>query len=238
MDRLRIPTVTGIDVELRIAGPGGRSLAFLIDWHLRVLLALGWIVAAALLSRQPASPLSSGGTVGYFAVGAPAALLYSLYHPVLEIAMRGRTPGKRIAGIRIVRADGGMPSAIQLLVRNLFRLIDSLPFLYAVGLAATMLTKQAVRIGDIAAGTLLVYDPDGDPALDDTRLLQGVERLGLERASLAVELVARWPELSPDARAVLARRLLARLGKPPDDGREPELRERLEALLTLPEPRS
>src|SRR5690606_16880595 len=46
VDILRIPTVTGIDIELRIAGTGGRSFAFLIDWHLRALLALGWVVAA------------------------------------------------------------------------------------------------------------------------------------------------------------------------------------------------
>src|SRR5690606_2939401 len=158
-----------------------------IDWHLRALLALGWVVAAVLLYRRPGSPLPTDGTAAYLIVGAPAALLYSLYHPVLEIAMRGRTPGKRIAGVRIVRGDGGVPSAVQLLVRNLFRLIDSLPFMYCVGLAATMLTRQSVRIGDIAAGTLLVYDDESDAALDDAVPPRGAELLELERASLAGE---------------------------------------------------
>jgi len=229
MDILRIPTVTGVDIELSIAGTGGRSYAFVIDWHIRALLALGWVFAAVLLFRQPGGPLASGGASAYLLVGAPAALLYSLYHPVLEIAMRGRTPGKRIAGVRIVRRDGGIPSAVQLLVRNLFRLIDSLPFMYCVGLVATMLTRQSVRIGDIAAGTLLVYDEESDSALDDA-VSRGVGRLGLERASLAGELVARWRDLRPAVRVALARRLLADVGNPPGDADEPELRTMLEDL--------
>ncbi|MFO7287738.1 MAG: RDD family protein [Gammaproteobacteria bacterium] len=229
MDTLRIPTVTGIDVELRVAGVGGRSYAFVIDWHIRALLALGWMFAAVLFLRPSANATSSGGT--WVVLGVPAALLYSLYHPVLEIAMRGRTPGKRIAGVRIVSRDGATPSAAQILVRNLFRPIDSLPFAYCVGLATAMLTRPSVRIGDIAAGTLLVYDEDRGAALDDAAPLRGVERLGLERASLAAELAARWRDLRPDIRVALARRLLANVGTPTGDASELELREKLESLL-------
>src|SRR5690606_27076516 len=228
MDTLSIPTVTGIDVVLRVAGVGGRSYAFVIDWHIRVLLALGWMFAAVLFLRPSASATSAGGT--WIVVGVPAALLYSLYHPVLEIVMRGRTPGKRIAGVRIVSRDGGTPSAAQLLVRNLFRLIDSLPFAYCVGLASAMLTRPSVRIGDIAAGTLLVYDDDRDAALDDAPM-RGVARLGIERASLAAELAARWQDLRPDIRVALARRLLATLGAATGDASEPELHAKLESLL-------
>ena len=64
----------------------------------------------------------------------PALAIYFLYHPVLELAMRGRTPGKRSAGIHVVTRDGSAPSAGALLVRNVFRLIDSLPVAYGVGL--------------------------------------------------------------------------------------------------------
>src|SRR5690606_4225634 len=96
----------------------------------------------------------------------PATALYLLYHPVLEVLMRGRTPGKRMAGVRIVKRDGGVPGSVALLVRNIFRLIDFLPFFYFVGLVTTMLTRHCVRLGDIAAGTLLVYD-EADPATFD-----------------------------------------------------------------------
>src|SRR5690606_39815337 len=103
------------------------------------------------------------------------------------------------------------------LVRYLFRLVDSLPFFYFVGLTATLFTKQSVRIGDIAAGTLLVYDDAGAGTFDDAPSSRGIERLGLERAELVRDLLARWPELREDARALLARRLLEREGPVPED---------------------
>src|SRR5690606_23612672 len=181
---LKIPSVTGIDVELRIAGPGGRSYAFVIDWHIRVLVALAWMIVAGVVYFGSVSTIPSlEPSQGDFAilVMLPAAGLYLLYHPVLEVLMRGRTPGKRIAGVRIVTRDGGVPGIGPLLVRNLFRLVDSLPFFYLVGLAAPLLTKQYVRIGAIAAGTLLVYDDAEAGTFDDAPSSRGIERLGLVR---------------------------------------------------------
>src|SRR3984957_16142062 len=72
--------------------------------------------------------------------------------------MQGRTPGKRMAGVRVLSRDGGPPSTVALLLRNLFRLIDSLPATYLLGLMTCFLTANRVRIGDMAAGTLLVLD--------------------------------------------------------------------------------
>lgn len=235
MDRtLTIPSVTGIDVELHIAGPGGRSYAFIIDWHIRALIAGVWILMSALaywaVSIAQAEALDLAN-LRFFAL-APAAALYLLYHPVLEIAMRGSTPGKRIAGLRIVRRDGGVPGTGALLVRNLFRLIDSMPILYGLGLASTLLTKQSVRIGDMAAGTLLVYDREtGGPRFDGTLAGSGIDRLGLERAELVRDLLSRWPELRPDVRTDFARRLLEQLGCAAREADEPQLYERLEKLL-------
>lgn len=231
---LKIPSVTGIDVELRIAGPGGRSYAFVIDWHIRVLAALAWMIVSGIAyfgSVSTIPSLEASQTDFAFVVLLPAVGLYLLYHPVLEVLMRGRTPGKRIAGVRVVKRDGGVPGIGPLLVRNLFRLVDSLPFFYFVGLAATMLTKQSVRIGDIAAGTLLVYDEAEAGAFDDAPSSRGIARLGLERAELVRDLIARWPELRPDARSALARRLLERQEPVPEDLDDAALRERLVQLL-------
>src|SRR4029077_20735966 len=75
-----------------------------------------------------------------------------------EIAMRGRTPGKRIAGVHIVARGGSSPGIGALLTRNVFRIVDSFPLLYPVGLITAMITPEHVRVGDIAAGTVLVYD--------------------------------------------------------------------------------
>lgn len=161
---LAIDSATGVEVALPVAGAGGRAYAFVIDWHVRVALAIAWYGAGALLYSwitRGAPTLSvpfDPGPGWFLGVMTPTAGLYFLYHPVLEIALRGRTPGKRFAGLRIVTRDGGTPGIGALLVRNVFRLVDSFPAMYCVGLVATLVTRQHVRLGDLAAGTLLVYE--------------------------------------------------------------------------------
>lgn len=206
-DDLYVPSITGVDLQLRIASLGGRSYAFVIDWHIRTVAALAWYMAStSILYRELVVP--EPDTTFYFVVVAPTAGIYMLYHLVLEVAT-GRTPGKRIAGVCIVAVDGQPPGVGALAIRNVLRLLDSLLF-YSVGLISVLVTRQSVRIGDIAAGTLLVYDDD---AKAEGFNEQAVARLGLERAELAHELLGRWQALEPERRQALARRLL-------DDGSE------------------
>lgn len=153
-------SVTGVEVVLPIAGPGARSFAFLIDWLIRSVLALAWFVVSALVHNgrwSLAQPLIPDAAWFVFVL-APTAAIFLLYHPVLEISMRGRTPGKRFAGVRIMARTGESPGVAALLTRNAFRIIDSFPLVYGVGLMVTVLTRQNVRVGDFAAGTVLVYE--------------------------------------------------------------------------------
>ena len=126
---LTVDSVTGIEVSLAVAGPGARSYAFIIDWHIRLTLALAWYVVATLICNgglSLAAPVTHEQR--WFALAVlPAFAIYFLYHLVVEVALHGRTPGKRRAGIRVVTRSGGPPGPGALLVRNVFRLIDSLP---------------------------------------------------------------------------------------------------------------
>ena len=229
--RLQVASVTGIDWGLSIAGLGGRSYAFVVDWHIRVVGALAWwALSSLLLYGDVLGPVGDGLAAGgdwlfLFVVVAPALGIYSLYHLILEVAMLGRTPGKRLAGVRIVASDGQVPAVGALVVRNLLRIVDSLPGLYAVGLIATLLTRQSVRIGDLAAGTVLVYEDDaadaGVPAFKE----EAIARHGLERAELVHELLQRWHGLQPDHRARLAAKLL---GKSPGSRTDAAFRAALE----------
>ena len=159
LDQLEIASATGVDLQLKIAGPGARSYAFVVDWHIRVIIALAWFVIANFAyvgSIQMMDPNDAGFGTYSLVVLFPVALIYGLYHPVLEVLMRGRTPGKRIAGVRIVTQDAQTPGVLAILIRNVLRLIDSLPIAYVVGLVATLVTQQSVRIGDLAAVVVIV----------------------------------------------------------------------------------
>ena len=185
------------------AGPGSRCYAFAIDWHLRVLAALAWLLAAALALRPPLTALTRPTLI----MVVPACVVYFLYHPVLELIWRGQSPGKRYAGLRVVDRSGGVPSRRRILIRNLFRLVDSLPIFYAVGLISCFVTADGVRLGDLAAGTMLVLDAAA-PAADRS-----------DGREIARALLERWAVMDPVRRRELARALLDRL----DTGAEPGL---------------
>ncbi len=225
---LVVDSATGVDVHMRVAGPGARSLAYLIDWHIRIILALTWFAIGAMIYNRAPSLIGHAGDARWLAgVLAPAGAIYLLYHWVLELTMRGSTPGKRMAGIRIALRNGGAPTAGPLLVRSVFRLIDSLPLAYGVGLLAVMLTRNHVRIGDLAAGTLLVYDQVAAPP---PRLATGVTDRALAEA--VGELLQRWAELDPVSRRGLARDILGCQAAVYRDDRE--FRAQLERLLRSP----
>src|SRR5438552_4262204 len=121
-EQVSVRSITGVDLTFSVAGPGSRSYAFVIDWHIRVLLSSAWLLLSVYFLNLSIKPSSHDALL----TSLPAAMLYLLYHPVLEIALRGRTPGKRMAGIRILARNGGAPTTMALIIRNLFRLVDSL----------------------------------------------------------------------------------------------------------------
>jgi uncharacterized RDD family membrane protein YckC len=200
--------VTGVDLTLKIAGPGTRSYAFVIDWHIRALVAAAWLLIAYYVFDIALTVKSAAGYLSLL----PAAIIYFLYHPILEVALRGSTPGKRMAGVRIVSRDGSPPGTSGLLIRNIFRLIDSLPAAYVLGLIACFVTANRVRVGDMAAGTLLVLDnAAAEKSLLRIEALATRSQLSLDALELVDEVLERWDSLESANRRQIARSLLRRL---------------------------
>jgi uncharacterized RDD family membrane protein YckC len=232
-ERISVQSVTGVDLSLPLAGPGTRSYAFLIDWHVRVLLVAAWLMIAVFAFQLGLNPRSHDALFSTL----PALVIYFLYQPIVELAFRGRSPGKRIAGVRILDRRGGVPSLTALVIRNLFRLIDSLPAFYVVGLTTCFLTANRVRIGDMAAGTLLVLDDSAaGRSLARVESLAASSALPLETLELVDQLLERWTSLEADHRAEIARKLLARVGAAAGPSEvaglsDAELQGRLRALL-------
>lgn len=235
-EELIVRGLTGVDMSLRIAGPGTRSYAFLIDWQIRLMCALVLILVALPIRMLPGAPQLLTHWVWVAAI-VLATLVYFLYHPVLEVLMRGHTPGKRSAGARIVTLEGATPTTGSLLMRNLFRLIDSLPGFYALGLGCCLLTDRRVRLGDLVAGTVLVLEK-ADASRTLARLGTAMQRsaLPLEAVRLVQDLLDRWGDLEEMRRRGLGREVLAKLDPGFEVVRETalsdaDLRSRLEALL-------
>jgi uncharacterized RDD family membrane protein YckC len=241
-DKLTIRSAGALEVELEIAGIGSRSYAFIIDWHIRLLLALAWLVGTALVfagslsSKALGAAFGGAGSAAGYVVTVPALAIYFLYHPVLEVLMQGRTPGKRMAGLRIVTTAGATPGLGALLIRNVFRIVDSAPVFYALGLAVAAMTARQVRIGDLAAGTVLVYDPRSSKhGLASAALSDAAAGLHPRQIEWLEDLVERWADLRPDARRRLAAEFLRsnQMPLPAGEGRQYDraLREQLARLL-------
>ncbi len=151
--RYAIETPEGIDITLRPVGPLPRILAYSIDLLLRwvVLLMLGLLLAY----------------LGAFGIGI-MSILYFLtewFYPVFfEVYRGGVTPGKKGFGIRVVHDDGTPVGWSASLIRNLLRAVDLLPFAYIAGLVSMVLDGNFRRLGDLAAGTLVVYSHDAGTA--------------------------------------------------------------------------
>lgn len=222
-NELRIHAADATELTMEFAGLGSRSYAFIIDWHIRFLFALVWLLLVWLvMARGGGFESFSGffeddaGLHGYqaYVTLLPALAIYFLYHPVLEIAMQGRTPGKRMAGVRLVDANGQTPGVAALLIRNVFRLVDGLPAFYAVGCVACLVTERSVRIGDLAAGTLLVHEEQlSVRALERARLVSGNQNLAPADQEILLDLVERWKTLDRTIRVRLAVRFLEKLGE-------------------------
>ena len=218
--QLNIQTADAMQLQLPIAGVGGRSYAFIIDWHIRFLFLILWFIAVPLFFGQLLKLneffIEVFDSAWWFIllVMGPPVIVYLFYHPVLELLMHGRTPGKRMAGIRIVSTEGHTPGVGAILIRNVFRLIDSLPLAYMLGLMVVITTKNSVRIGDIAAGTLLVYEDKVEKSL-----LQNLNSIGAKpnvdarQWEIVNELLSRWSSLERPKRVQLAQQLLQNLGE-------------------------
>ena len=218
-DELQLTSTDATEVNLPIAGTGSRSYAFLIDWHIRVILALAWLIGmATLLGLMEGKGFwdemfDSVGSFVFYVVILPPTLIYFLYHPVLEVALKGRTPGKRAAGIRVVTLEGQTPDVSALLIRNIFRLIDSLPVFYVVGLVTVLLSARQVRIGDMAAGTLLAYEKKVTSNAFERFATPGNGALDLPAIEVAQDLLKRWKTLEPEKRSRIAAKLVASQGE-------------------------
>ena len=186
-DRLSLASAEGIDLHLALAGIGSRSAAFLLDLLVQALLLfLVGLVGSAF----------DGLGLAFFSI---ATFLVLLGYPILlEGFASGQTLGKRALGIAVVAADGTPATFLNAVVRNLVRVVDALPGVYFVGIVAVLVTERSQRVGDLAAGTLVVYreQPLARPQVPQAAALRLPFALDLSEQRAILGFAERQGELS------------------------------------------
>ena len=146
----RVATPEGIELTLHLAGPVPRAIAWAIDFVIRAAIVIVVMIGALQF-----------GTAGWGVVLLTAFFVEWLLPAWLETVWRGQTPGKRLMKLAVLNDDGTPVRWPGALTRNLLRAADFLPFLYGAGLASMLLNRDFKRLGDLAAGTVVVYQLDG-----------------------------------------------------------------------------
>jgi uncharacterized RDD family membrane protein YckC len=186
----------GIEIRLRMAGPMLRAGAYLVDLVIRAIIlavgAIGLWFAGIAIGLQVATGMIM---LAWF-------LMDWLYPVIFESGKRGATPGKRMMGLRVVQASGSPITLGQAVVRNFLRFIDGMPFSsYMFGVTSCMATRRFQRLGDLAAGTLVIYDRvpatpvvAGPPLLASIPLPVGLSAAEMRALTLFRERAALWSE--------------------------------------------
>lgn len=208
--QLQIRTPEGITFSFTLASPVVRALAWIVDAACVMIICQTLVALLSLLALLSADLYMALTVLVYFAVSIG-------YGIVLEWAWGGQTVGKRLLRLRVMDAQGLRLRFSQIFIRNLLRAVDSLPLCYLVGGAAAILSRHAQRLGDLAAGTLVIRIPRlTEPDL--SQLPEGkfnslqawphlAARLRQEvtpaEAALALDALLRRESLEPEARLAL-----------------------------------
>lgn len=234
---LEFHTPENVVFGYQIAGIGSRFLAALVDTTLIVVLQvvvnLTWIFIVALAGGPSLLETGLSGDVS-LVVGVFGLLSFAFlwgYYIFFELLWNGQTPGKRRVGLRVIAEDGASIDVTAAIIRNLVRIVDFLPLYYGIGVLAMFIDTQSRRLGDFAAGTLVVYD-HGAVTLDEleraasrlefsrraTRSTRGLplHLLSPTHFAVAQRFVGRQNELHNAGQLALylARRLLAAMDLP------------------------
>jgi len=210
-----IETPEQVTLEFSLAGVGSRFMAAAID-H---LIQAGVYIVAALFMGISFTMTTTRGEMWMLALFLLVVFVVDWgYFTFFETIWSGQTPGKRVVDIRVIQADGRALTFFPAMTRNLVRVIDFLPSLYLAGVVTMVVDNRSRRLGDLAAGTLVVHERKSaeiepispyarKPSLEPPPETYDVRPLSLADLTLIETFLARRSELGMSARDNAARRV-------------------------------
>lgn len=161
-DIYKVITPENVEIDYEIAGIGSRFLAIVIDMAIQGIMIFAFALALRLLNLETLPTLGAKikdveTSIISTVFIAMIAIIGLGYYIILETVMHGQTIGKKLVNIRVRKEQGYAPSFWDILLRNLIRPIDFLVF-YSVGFLVMFFSKNSKRLGDYAAGTIVVKE--------------------------------------------------------------------------------
>ena len=164
-ERTAIRTGESVALEFELAGIGSRFLALCVDLAIQAAVVVAvfivFAVAGVPMAEAAAKMHLPRAVTHALPVAALTIFLFVLtigYFIIFEMWWDGRSPGKRALGLRVIR-DAGFPVDWSAsVIRNLVRIVEFVLGFYALSIVSTLLSKQNKRLGDLAAGTIVVRD--------------------------------------------------------------------------------
>ncbi|HEY2849993.1 MAG TPA: stage II sporulation protein M, partial [Gemmatimonadaceae bacterium] len=215
---LEVETPELVELSYTIAGVGSRAYAALIDYTICIALVFIIDVGFVALFSKPGTAAPTSSTA--FAVAVVIIMQFAVlwgYYVLFEALADGRTPGKRLQRLRVVRDGGYSVTFGASAVRNLMRIVDMQPlFMYGVGMVSVLVSKSGKRLGDMAAGTIVVKEDivrvpaPVAPARTDATPMRLHAALSAAEYDLLERFSQRQRDLDPGRRAQLAEQLAAR----------------------------
>lgn len=217
-----VVTPENVRIEYELAGLASRAGAAVVDTILQALILILIICAKLVLAkfdRWPAAPWANA------ALGIAMFLAWYGYYVYFESVWNGQTPGKRRAGLRAIKEGGQPVDFTGSAVRNLIRVVDFLPVMYGIGAIVILFGGKNKRLGDIAAGTLVVkeiddWNAESAPQVEyaDLYEIPNIHLITPDEFEAVKRFIERLPELENSIREPLAERIAApiteRLGIP------------------------
>jgi len=212
LDRhLEIETPERVRIVHDLAGIGSRFAAGCVDVFLVSLLGCAAGFAAAVIGGVTMPSRDEELTAFVLAASGVVFVILAVYFSVFELMWAGQTPGKRLLKLRVIAMDGGPAPASAILVRNVLRLVDAFPFAapYGLGGIVMFVTPTARRIGDFAAGTIVVRERTESLGATPPAAPDASDAVAETDAERAREFVLRAPQLIAASRTALAHSIAA-----------------------------
>lgn len=155
-----IETPENVELQRRLAGIGSRFIAGFLDNLLIVLMYLVVFILLLVVGINVVADIGFSSTAEMWALAIiilTAFLIYWGYFILFEMLTNGQSPGKKYMKIRVVQVEGSGISFNSIAIRNLLRVVDAIGF-YAVAGIAMFVTKKVQRLGDLAAGTVVISE--------------------------------------------------------------------------------